>query len=669
MASEKKPSIYYDRGTIGSSAELDEYGVWVKSEPQDLSGAESQEFPESPSSYTDPLDSDFDSGLTDPGFDAALDSDDLSSLPDLDIPDKNDSSGLDDLGLPEPDDSVDFSGGIAEEPIEEAGPDDDEGFTEISMDDFLDPAEPEPVAETLPAAGREKTAAGDLSTQLLMKIADELSSIRTELTTLKKEFAAVRGEAPAEERGDSQSRGGFFDEEDDEKIALTGDELDNILNTADFTEETGADATGELKEDLVETGDSGFPDEMDDKPLPDMLSDEEDIIGEDITGEGTESAESGSETISGEAENIGLNFDFADSDLDELGSEAKVEDQISGFSLDDIDGNDELKQLQEEGVKPMTPPPEDTTYLEEDPLAVEKSETAEDLSLEDTPDEFALDSLSLDEGSMDLSEAVIDEPDLGAGITENPLQEPLLDDFSLDDDISIDMDLSGLDEKNPETEENIFDEDSGGDIAIDIPGEEEETTIDIPAEEEIAIDIPGEDIDIPDDDAAINISGEDTVTDAPAGDITETVSFEDTPELPSVKSTEDDSFAPVIPEGFIVEADDSSVPFEDDIEEKEVLADDGLAALDETAEISSGAEAVDAETAGVEEPELPVSGTGDDFDDEALDIPSNIKQELKTVLSYMDQLLESLPDEKIEEFAKSEYFDTYKKLFKELGLV
>jgi hypothetical protein len=35
----------------------------------------------------------------------------------------------------------------------------------------------------------------------------------------------------------------------------------------------------------------------------------------------------------------------------------------------------------------------------------------------------------------------------------------------------------------------------------------------------------------------------------------------------------------------------------------------------------------------------------------------------------MDQLLESLPEDKIEEFAKSEYFDTYKKLFEELGLV
>jgi len=40
MAKEKKPSIYSDRGTIGSSEELDEYGVWVKSEPQDLSSEE-----------------------------------------------------------------------------------------------------------------------------------------------------------------------------------------------------------------------------------------------------------------------------------------------------------------------------------------------------------------------------------------------------------------------------------------------------------------------------------------------------------------------------------------------------------------------------------------------------------------------------------------------------
>ena len=45
-----------------------------------------------------------------------------------------------------------------------------------------------------------------------------------------------------------------------------------------------------------------------------------------------------------------------------------------------------------------------------------------------------------------------------------------------------------------------------------------------------------------------------------------------------------------------------------------------------------------------------------------------LKQELKDVLSYMDSLLENLPEEKIEEFAKSEHFTTYQKLFEELGL-
>jgi hypothetical protein len=49
-------------------------------------------------------------------------------------------------------------------------------------------------------------------------------------------------------------------------------------------------------------------------------------------------------------------------------------------------------------------------------------------------------------------------------------------------------------------------------------------------------------------------------------------------------------------------------------------------------------------------------------------VPPAVTNELRTVLSYMDHLLESLPEEKIEEFARSEYFDTYKKLFKELGI-
>ena len=75
MAKEKEPTIYVDRGTIGSPDELDEYGVWVKSEPQDLSsaGAETQETPDFSTGISGEEDLDF--GIPDiedlPDFDAS----------------------------------------------------------------------------------------------------------------------------------------------------------------------------------------------------------------------------------------------------------------------------------------------------------------------------------------------------------------------------------------------------------------------------------------------------------------------------------------------------------------------------------------------------------------------------------------------------------------------
>ncbi|HQL05111.1 MAG TPA: hypothetical protein PLU33_08210 [Treponemataceae bacterium] len=50
-------------------------------------------------------------------------------------------------------------------------------------------------------------------------------------------------------------------------------------------------------------------------------------------------------------------------------------------------------------------------------------------------------------------------------------------------------------------------------------------------------------------------------------------------------------------------------------------------------------------------------------------VPKELQQDIKSVLLYMDQLLENLPEDKIEEFARSEHFNVYKKLFTELGLV
>jgi hypothetical protein len=649
MASDKKPSIYSDRSTIGSSDELDEYGVWVKSEPQDLSSvsAESQDSAELPAAVMDELpDFDTDFGEAD---NSGLAQDDFT-VPDLDIPDE--PLGLEIGSLDEeaekPLDFDDLS--LPEEDVLSAA---DDGFTEVAMEDFLDgasevltePAAPAPAPAPESRQPEKNTGGADLSTQLLIKIADELSSIRSELSTLKKEFSAIRQETPGEDKGEAQKKG-FFDEEEDEKIALTGDELDNILNTADFTEEAGADATEELPGvyPSAETGDlmpSDATQVIEESALTDLLSDQDDIIAAEPEAEVQEEAPPLLEFETEDDENAGeddivIDLDFDSIDPEALSKESPQEPEPSPDSPDeeialdaeefDIsldapgepeaalvpDETEELRLLREEGAKPMTPPPDDTRYLDEEGT----EEAALDISL----DEFSLEEpgteepapeeSGFDENLLDLSNAVIEEPDLSGGITEIPLQEPSLDDFSLDenaeeeaDDIVIDLDF-----------EDIPTEGFPGDKPEET-GEEPEP---IPGEDEtISLDIP-EDISVPES-----------------------------------SLSEEEDFAPVIPEGFAVEP-----PLEDDIEE-DVLSEGDIDTLEKSSQ------ALDiTEPAGEDAPAIePVLS-----DDDGLNIPNNIKQELKTVLSYMDQLLESLPEDKIEEFAKSEYFDTYKKLFKELGL-
>jgi hypothetical protein len=687
MVSEKKPSIYSDRGTIGSIDELDEYGVWVKKEPQDLSPANTGE------EFDDLSLPDFDTDM-----EVAEDPAELGEIDDPYIPEIDLSEAETAFGKP---DTVESGGEVPE-----AG-DDFEGFTipendSASGEDFFLTEETAEADE-----GRDRS---DLSTQLLMKIAEELSSIRTELTSLKKEFAGIRVEAPAGDKEDmsgAAQHGGFFSEEDDEKIALTGDEMNNILNTADFTEEAGkadepevAFDIGETAEDIV-LADAGEPDAgfdlsetaedivLADAGEPDAAFDigetAEDIVladageleaGFDLS-EAAEPAASDAEEAEEEEieidfEDLGIDLNIDPSDFDKareadadgeqslsveedaidpsladmaidlvttgefagdvLGAIAEEEllmeeplpdektaeenlfteetippetaeaemDEIS--LVDEFVDTDVLQQLRSQGAEPMTPAPEDSSYLEDDPFA-----GAID------------DSHELDLASLDLSDAVIDEPDLSGEITENPVEEPLLDEISLDglDDISIDL----------EDMEDVESEPLSGAILVD--------------ESPLA-----EDSASPDESLELSLA------------------------------TEDDSFAQVIPEGFEAEVAESPIPFDDDLEGAFDLTEDIATPLEisesspDTAEAplsdefsldtaDTGIAAIETDSAGMEAPAAA----------ETFDIPAGLKSELKTVLSYMDHLLESLPEDKIEEFAKSEYFDSYKKLFKELGLV
>ncbi|MDR2048482.1 MAG: hypothetical protein LBP69_03430 [Treponema sp.] len=581
MAEKKGPSIYDDRSNIGSSEELDEYGVWVKSEPQELSSAmpEMEELP------------DFDDEMTG--------SMDLPNFDDTEAPAEMSDFVPEEIEFEEIPEDSDFPEG--QNPVEV----DKDGFTEVSMNDFLDEEElesvnrsidigdldnipdfPEDVPEApmehkTPAGVREAGSSGvpdnSLSNQLLMKIAEELSSIKKELSSLKSELSLVRSVHAENQDAHDAAGGGFFDEEDDEKIALTGDELDNILNTANFTEEAGSGET--VGEDLAsfEKPDENTEDGAE-NDLP--LSSKPDIIPDIIIEDNEAEVPSGPRET---AEEMTDDFDIS-LDL----SKDLTADENTVAEIPVLDSDDGLASLREEGFNPMTRVDGDTSYLEEDPLA----------------------SVSEDE-QIDFSSAVIDEPDLSSQITENPIKDPVIENISID-----------IDMEEPEAFEA-----QSGDFTI-----ENEETMEIPVTEEPLID----------DFFPISESASDT---------------------PAPVSEEPDNFAvePMADEG----TDDFAV---------EPMADEGTdnfaveppAGTDDFTAAPLVTEGTDTFTA--EPPAAEGIVSVPEHEDES-GIPSNLKQELKTVLSYMDQLLESLPEDKIEEFAKSEYFDTYKKLFEELGLV
>ncbi|MDR1411381.1 MAG: hypothetical protein LBI91_04160 [Spirochaetaceae bacterium] len=321
MENEKNPSIYDDRSAIGSSEELDEYGVWVKSGPQDISekfqsasGDEDdgvsldlsrdfsfsakgelpdfEDFPGSEDAGESGGDGlNFESPENDGVFDNDVDFETIEDggageedqFVDIDIPadtETGETPGFEPLGgqeagAPDPSDSAENAPeGGAEICFEEISPGEDEDLNfediadnfpeetagqaappesvndfEISFGDSADfpeipgeePRENSRAAEESQGETAEAGGGGDskVSTQLLLQIVNELSSIKSELASLKKEIAAARGGIPQGEPA-GQAPGGFFDEADDEKIALTGAEMDNIINTASFTEEAGS---------------------------------------------------------------------------------------------------------------------------------------------------------------------------------------------------------------------------------------------------------------------------------------------------------------------------------------------------------------------------------------------------------------------------------------------
>ena len=191
---------------------------------------------------------------------------------------------------------------------------------------------------------------GDAATvdpNAVAQIQSELSEIRHELADLKRALREGRGAGPltipqpdATQEHDTPVGGapqapptaetgpgpGFFDEDEDETIALTGDELDNILNTAEFTEETGEAA--EVDEDLIAALEPDTSQGASVAPQPEAAADSIDL-------EPVESAPfvvEGDESAVDELANMSIDQELAD--IEQLSDESGTESEFESVELD-----------------------------------------------------------------------------------------------------------------------------------------------------------------------------------------------------------------------------------------------------------------------------------------------------------------------------------------------
>jgi pilus assembly protein FimV len=401
-----------------------------------------------------------------------------------------------------------------------------------------------------------------------------------------------------------------------EENAASEESADSLENDIAFDDVVSLDESGDLDSDLsLDDLDMSALDDAEASAENDKSEDKQEFVDTDIADLGVNLD---SDSLDSESADAGA-LDTGALDA-EPGADENAEIDIDAIKDHD---HEELEELREKGATPVTFPPENSAYLEED-----------------------------DHISLDLSEAVIDEPELSTEGIDEPLTEPSLDMDSIDD-----LGITG-DDSDAASEDISLADDSFADVSSPEESSPDESSID---ELDIDIDMPLDEIkeggqDLPVDEHVIpeGFEAELQETPAPPDEGIEDISFDDS--LEAAEPADVDIPEEAAPPDESIESE--SIDKIEDIGELGDISD-----IEEIADIDETPEPVKTASAPPQTPSEPAQKDGN------FQLPSALKKELKNILSYMDQLLESLPEEKIEEFAKSEYFDSYKKLFKELGLV
>ena len=473
---------------------------------------------------------------------------------------------------------------------------------------------------------------------------------------------------PVPEKNEDSSNGFFGTDDEDETIALSGDELNNIMITADFAE------TEETVENNEAVYDADTETESVTEPASEAEKTEENPFDFPITDNlETESAGTSDsfELPSEESEEtVSENFSEIDTSFDNLKSPEEdivIDETISEPVLEDISIND---SAEEPSTDDITLP--DESELNDASIEIKSDET------EPTDENTAIDTTFTDDNPFGaINETAmnipVEESDSGLSIEENSenLAEPDFDSLE-NQEIETEITIPKVDEisenENPSAPEDDILVESSNDDFMDSVAESEmvitQSEATEPACENIDVE---ENIDvveeIPD---TVDISSEIETTELSAEEISNVEPFNDSIDnfdsmLDSEKGISeqlsDENVDYLKSDENVIESDMENMSSA--INESETLSESMISNIDAT----------------MEDPFPPIESVIDhDERVEKQEAPSDtlisidLKNDIKSVLLYMDQLLENLPEEKIMEFAKSEQFGTYKRLFNELGL-
>ena len=387
------------------------------------------------------------------------------------------------------------------------------------------------------------------------------------------------------------------------------------------------------------------------------------------------------------------------------------------------DNNDNVENELDSSALELPSDLEDEIMLDEKPESFEPSlssgneleestQAVPDLILEDLPQEAFQNHINenqdkvLEDGVLDFAPVIEDQ--LLELSQEAPVEE--VSDIDIPQD-SLTEELSDFDLPQESSVEEVSD--------IDIPQDsltEELSDIDLPQEssvEEVS------DIDIPQDSLTEELSDIDLPQETPVEGLSDLEMPEESPvEEPSSQNTSHDSqvtneISIQNTQNALSDADDeeivldtvnlsekellsnSDLPDEKDLEEMPVTYDSlgsseeeeyvslddmdddiELDMIDEAFKELQPPDAQATEEAGIsQQPVTQDNALSDEGMDTAKSpepsgqgVDSEKMDEIKEVLKYIDKLFGDLPTEKIKEFAQSEYYDKYNKLFDELGI-